>query len=277
MIVVTGATGVIGRTLVGLLRGGRRPPPEVLAVVRRPAGDLGCPYTLADFERPESIGALLSPGDRLFLNSALWPGFADAHRAVIDLAARAGVAQIVAVSVRGAAPGGRLGTGMHGVVDAHLRRSGVPWTILQPSGFLQNLPHDFRDGVMHGSYGPGPVSYVDARDIAEVAASLLTRQVGPDAEHVLTGPQALSHDRIAEELTRELGRPFRYVDLPVPEMTAHLERQGTPHPLAADLAALMAETGDGRWSTTTTAVQEVTGRPPRSLSAFLREHRESFA
>src|SRR5690349_9998795 len=75
MIVITGATGTVGRALAGRLHGH-----DVLAAVRRPA-DLPCPYALADLERPETIGALLSPGDRLFLNSSLWPGFAAAHRA----------------------------------------------------------------------------------------------------------------------------------------------------------------------------------------------------
>ncbi|MFB4280142.1 NAD(P)H-binding protein [Nonomuraea sp. MTCD27] len=271
MIVVTGATGSIGRALVGRLRGH-----DVLAVVRRDAEDLGVPYAKADFDRPDTIGGLLNPGDRLFLNSSLWPGYVDAHRAVIDLAARAGVAQIVAVSVRDAEPGAKLGMGMHGAVDAHLRKSGVPWTILQPSGFMQNLPRDFEHGSMYGAYGTTPVNYIDARDIADVAAALLTAPVGPDRDLVLTGPESLSHDRIAEEIGRALGRPVRYVNLPVPEMTAHLERQGIPQPHAGDLAALMAETGDGRWAATTTAVRDVTGRPPRPLSAFLADHRDAF-
>ncbi|MEV0631673.1 NAD(P)H-binding protein [Nonomuraea wenchangensis] len=270
MIVITGATGTIGRALAGQLAGH-----DVLAAVRRPA-DLPCPYALADLERPETIGALLSPGDRLFLNSSLWPGFAAAHRAVIDLAARAGVAQVVTVSVRGARPGARLGGGMHGEVDEHLRASGVPYAILQPTGFMQNLPGEVRDGRMYGSYGPGPVNYIDARDIADVAAALLTRPAGPGRDHVLTGPESLPHERIAERVSAALGRPVRYVDLPVPEMTAHLERQGMPAPFATDLATLMAETGDGRWATTTTEVEAITGRPPRTLDDFLTDHRTTF-
>ncbi|MCK2216553.1 NAD(P)H-binding protein [Actinomadura sp. ATCC 31491] len=271
MIVVTGATGSIGRALVAGLRGH-----DVLAVVRRPAPDLGCAYEPGDLERPESVGRLLSRGDRLFLNSSLWPGFAAAHRAVIDLAARAGVAQVVTVSVRGARPGALLGGGMHGEVDAHLRASGVPYAVLQPTGFMQNLPGEVRDGVMHGSYGPGAVNYIDARDVAAVAAALLTRPAGPGADHVLTGPESLSHARIAERVTAVTGCPVRYVDLPVARMAAHLERQGLPAPAAADLAALIAETGDGRWATRTPAVEQITGRPPRTLDAFLAEHRAAF-
>ncbi|WP_246083600.1 NAD(P)H-binding protein [Nonomuraea diastatica] len=274
VIVVTGATGSIGRALTERLTssGGH----DVLAVVRRPAAHLGCDHALGDFDEPETIGRLLSPGDRLFLNSSLWPGFTRAHRAVIDLAARAGVAQVVTVSVRGATPGAKLGGGMHGEVDAHLRTSGVPWSILQPTGFMQNLPRDVRDGRLYGSYGPGLVNYIDTRDIAEVAATLLTRPVGADGDHVLTGPESLSHDRIAELISAVLGRPVRYVDLPVPEMTAHLERQGVTQPLAGDLAALMAETGDGRWATATTTVEDLAGRPPRALSTFLSEHVHAF-
>lgn len=272
MIVITGATGSIGRALAGGLRGH-----DALAVVRRPADDLGIPYAQADFDTPATIGALLSPGDRLFLNSSLWPGVIDAQRAVIDLAARAGVAQIVAVSVRGAAPGARLGMGMHAQIDAHLRKSGVPYTILQPSGFMQNLPRDFGDGTMYGSYGPAPVNYIDARDIADVAAALLTGPVGASSEHVLTGPESLSHEEIAERIGRAVGRPVRYVNLPAPEMAAHLERQGIPRPHSGDLAALMAETGDGSWAPVTTAVEDLTGRPPRGLADYLADHESAFA
>ncbi|MDP4507724.1 NAD(P)H-binding protein [Nonomuraea turcica] len=274
MIVVTGATGSIGRALIERLTSSGRH--DVLAVVRRPAEDLGCDYALGDFTEPETIGRLLSPGDRLFLNSSLWPGFVDAHRAVIDLAAQAGVAQVVTVSVRGASPGEKLGGGMHGEVDAHLRKSGLPWTILQPTGFMQNLPRDVRDGCLYGSYGPKQVNYIDTRDIAEVAAALLTRPVGPDRDHVLTGPESLSHEQIAEAIGAAIGRPVRYVDLPLPEMAAHLEWQGIPQPHAGDLAALMAETGDGRWATTTTTVEDLTGRPPRPLSAYLADHKDAF-
>ncbi|WP_101786882.1 NAD(P)H-binding protein [Nonomuraea indica] len=271
MIVVTGATGTIGRALIGSLGG-----EDVVAVVRRPA-DLGCRYVLGDFDRPETIARVLSPGDRLFLNSSLWPGFTGAHRAVIDAAREAGVAHVVTVSVRGAAPGAPLGGGMHGDVDAHLRASGLPWSVLQPVGFMQNLLAEVRDGHFHGSYGPGPVGYIDARDVAAVAAALLTRPVAEaGGDHVLTGPDARTHEEIAAAISAVLRRPVAYVDLPVPAMAAHLAGQGMPADAAHRLAALMAEVGDGRWATTTTTVEDITGRPPRSLTRFLAEHATAF-
>ncbi|MFF0311430.1 NAD(P)H-binding protein [Streptosporangium sp. NPDC004379] len=264
MIVVTGATGTIGRALVEELGGAAR------AVVRRAeqGEELGCDYVVGDLERPESIP--LAPGDRLFLNSALWPGFVQAHKAVIDRAAAAGVAQVMTVSVRGVTSSSLLGFGMHGQVDEHLRASGLPWSILAPVGFMQNLAGDVdEEGRILGSYGRGRVGYIDARDIAAVAAALLTRPVEADAVHELTGPTAPTHDEIAAELTRSLGRTVRYVDLPVEEAAVHLEKRGMPAQVAHDLARLMAQIGDGRWASTTTTVADILGRRPRSLREFL--------
>jgi NAD(P)H dehydrogenase (quinone) len=265
MIVVTGATGTIGRALVEELGG------AVRAVVRRAeqGEELGCDYVVGDLERPASIP--LEPGDRLFLNSALWPGFVAAHKAVIDHAAAAGVAQVVTVSVRGVTSGSLLGFGMHGQVDEHLKASGVPWSILAPVGFMQNLAGDVdEEGRIFGSYGGGRVGYIDARDIAAVAAGLLTAATaGPDATYELTGPVAPTHDEIAAELTRALGRTVRYVDQSVEEAAIHLEKRGMPAQAARDLAELMAQIGDGRWASTTTTVADILGREPRSLREFL--------
>ncbi|MEV4890204.1 NAD(P)H-binding protein [Nonomuraea sp. NPDC055795] len=264
MIVVTGATGTIGRALIKELGGAAR------AVVRRAeqGPELGCDYVVGDLERPESIP--LDPGDRLFLNSSLWPGFVRAHQGVIDHAAAAGVAHVVTVSVRGVTSGSLLGFGLHGQVDRHLKASGVPWSILAPVGYMQNLAGDIdEEGRIFGSYGRGGVGYIDAHDIAAVAAVLLTRPVGADATYDLTGPAAPTHDEVAAELTRALGRTVRYVDQPVEEAAAHLEKRGMPAEAARDLAELMSQIGDGRWASTTTTVSDLLGRPPRSLREFL--------
>jgi uncharacterized protein YbjT (DUF2867 family) len=264
MMVVTGATGTIGRALIEELGGAAR------AVVRRAeqGEELGCDYVVGDLERPESIP--IEPGDRLFLNSALWPGFVRAHQAVIDHAAGAGAAQVVSVSVRGVTSSSLLGFGMHGQVDEHLKASGVPWSILAPVGFMQNLASDVdEEGRIFGSYGRGGVGYIDARDIAGVAAALLTRPVGADATYELTGPSAPTHDEVAAELTRALGRTVRYLDLSPEDAAVHLEKRGMPGQAARDLAELMAQIGDGRWASTTTTVADILGREPRSLREFL--------
>ncbi|MFI6927665.1 NAD(P)H-binding protein [Nonomuraea spiralis] len=272
MIVITGATGSIGRALVAQLHG-----QDVLAVSRKPA-DLGVRHAVGDFTSPETIGGLLSPGDRLFLNSSPFPGWADRLNEVIDRAAKAGVAQIVSVSVRDAAPGASLSAGPHGEIDEHLRASGVPHAILQPTGFMQNLIGDLRGGDrFHGAWGGGRMNYIDARDIAAVAAALLTRPVGASESYLLTGPESPTHEEIAATMTSVLGRPIAYVDLPVPEMAARLAEQGVPEPFATELATAHATLSETGWAEITTTVEEVTGRPPHTLADFLADHAAAFA
>ncbi|GAA2801848.1 SDR family oxidoreductase [Nonomuraea dietziae] len=106
MIVVTGATGSIGRALVARLR---ESGAEVLALVRRAeqGEELGVDYAVGDFERPSSVPM----GDRLFLNTSPWPGFVQRHKEVIDRAVAEGVSQVVSVSVLGATPGAPLSGG----------------------------------------------------------------------------------------------------------------------------------------------------------------------
>ncbi|MFG1890887.1 NAD(P)H-binding protein [Micromonospora sp. NPDC049051] len=279
MIVVMGASGQIGRALIERLD--RWDAPRRAFVRQHQQGaQLGGDYVLGDFDDPGSIRRALAPGARLLLNGSLGPNFVDQQRRIIDLAAEVGVAQVVKVSVRDAAPGGLLGQGMHGEVETHLKRSGLPWTILQPVGFMQNLPADvvFADGEgrFHGSYGAGRVGYVDARDVAAVAAVVLTRPVGEDATLVVTGAEAPTHAEIAEVMSATLGRPVRYVDLTPSEMAERLRLAGMPAGLADDLAALMSLVGDGRWAGTTSVVRDVTGSPPRTLAEFVAEHADAF-
>jgi uncharacterized protein YbjT (DUF2867 family) len=269
MIVVTGGTGTIGGALIERLRGqgaGR----EVLAVVRRPV-DLGVETVVGDFNDPRSIVERLSPGDRLFLNAMPFPRFVETFNEVIDLAAAAGVAQIVSVSVREAKPGNKLSSGVHGEVDEHLRASGVPYAILQPTSFMQNLLRDLRHDRFHGSYGRSAINYIDARDIGDVAAALLTAPVGESRSYILTGPESPPHDEIAAAMTIALGREIRYVDLPVPQLAARLAEEGVPEPYATDLPIAQSTMG-ASWAEVYPTVQEVTGRPPRTLARFLADH-----
>jgi len=270
MIVVTGGTGTIGRALIEGVRG-----QDVLAVVRKPAG-LGVEHALGDFTQPETVTAHLSAGDRLFLNSMPFPGFAESFTTVIDLAKVAGVAQIVTVSVRGAKPGNPLSSGMHGEVDEHLRASGVSYAILQPTSFMQNLIRDLRGNRFYGSWGKARMNYIDARDIGAVAAALLTRPIGQSRDYLLTGPQSFSHAEIAAVMTAALGREIRYVDLPVAEMSARLAAEGVPEPYATDLPTVQSTVADTDWWEVNSTVQDVTGQPPRPLAQFLADHANAF-
>lgn len=285
MILVTGATGSIGRPLVHRLR---EDGVAFKALVRDEAKGraLGGDFVVGDFDDPGSITRALQGVDRLFLNGA------GAHpvdgeqpmirqqKAAIDAARKAGVERIVKISVWHAHQGGRLAEGAHWEIEQHLKASGLGWSVLQPSGFMQNFvtgAGSFNaDGNLVGSYGDAAVSYIDCEDIAACAATLLTGPYGKGESFVLTGPEALTHPEIAERLSAALGRGVRYVDLPPDELAATLKSQGFPAQFAEDVATLLKPVAAGSLAATTSAVQDLTGRAPRTFEDFLAANRHAL-
>ncbi|GLW73863.1 nucleotide-diphosphate-sugar epimerase [Kitasatospora phosalacinea] len=280
MILLTGATGSIGRHLVRRLaaRGA-----EFRALVRDEAKGraLGCAYAVGDFDEPASLTAAFAGVDRLFLGG---PGalpvdgeqpMVRQFTAAIEAAAAAGVERVVKVSVWHAAPDSLLAQGAHGVLDRRLADALPGWTLLQPSGFLQNLllPGAFTpDGRLVGRYGDAPVSHLDTRDVAECAEVLLTGPPRPGESFVLTGPQALTDRELADRVARALHRPVGLLPLAPDETAAALTARGAPPAFAADLAALLREVAAGSLAGVTTAVPTLLGRPARTVDDFLADH-----
>ena len=287
MILVTGATGSIGRALVRQLSADRV---AFTALVRDEAKGraLGCDFVVGDFDDPDSVAAALQGVDRLFLNgSGAQPVDGDGEqpmvrqqKAAIDAAKQAGVERIVKVSVWHAHEGGRLAEGAHWEIEQHLKASGLGWSLLQPSGFMQNFltgAGSFSaEGNLVGSYGDAAVSYIDCEDIAACAATLLTGPYGSGETFVLTGPRALTHPQIAEQLSAALGRTVRYVDLPPDELAATLRSQGLPPRFSDDIAVLLREVASGSLVATTSAVRDLTGRAPRTFEEFLATNSEAL-
>ncbi|MFC8450642.1 SDR family oxidoreductase [Kitasatospora sp. NPDC057223] len=287
MILITGATGSIGRHLVRQLQALRVP----FKALVRDAGKgrlLGCPYVVGDFDDPDSITAALTGIDQVLLNSAGAVPTPDGvpqpmiaqQRAVIDAAGRAGVRRIVKVSVWHAHRGGRLAEGAHWDIEQHLKASGLEWTLLQPSGFMQNFftgAGTFSDdGRLIAPSPDAPVSYIDCQDIAACAAVLLTEPVGPARTFVLTGPEALTMAEIAGQLSGALGKPVEVVGLDRGSMAERLAAQGVPAQFAADVAELWAEVATGSLAATTDEVRNLTGRQPRTFAEFLIANRAAF-
>ena len=282
MILVFGATGSIGRHLVHAL-------PEVTAFVRDPAKATGR-HVVGDLDDPDSIAAALHGVDRVFLNAGgAQPADGEQpmvrqQRAVIDAAVEAGVEHVVKLSVWHARAGGRLAEGAHWLIEEHLKASGLGWSILQPSGFMQNFRTRAavftEDGDILGAYRDSRVSYVDCMDIAACAAALL-RAPRHGETFVLTGPEALTHTEIAAKLSAVASRTIRYVDLPAQDFADRLTALGLPADFADDVATLFAEVADGSLAPVTTSVADLTGRPARTFDEFLRDNagaiREAWA
>lgn len=285
MILVTGATGNVGTPLVEeLASGGAK-----LRALVRPGSDvarlreLGVETAEGSFDDEESLRRALDGVERVFLLTP--PGVHDmlARQArVVDLAAAAGVEQIVKLSsIAADEPTEARIVRAHRRAEEHVERSGVAWTHLRPNWFMQNELAQAQTIAAAGTfYAPdvGRVSMVDARDVAAAAAAVLTGEGHAGRAYVLTGPEALSYADVAERFTRALGRPVSWSEVTLEEARESMLAGGLPDDLAGGFTEIMARYREGGVTAAVSpAVEELTGRRPRSFEQFAGDYADSFA
>lgn len=171
---------------------------------------------------------------------------------------------------------------MMGEIHAWLATHAPLWTALRPSWFMQNvttqrLPSILHEGCLYSATGDGRVPFIDAADIAAVAVEALTDRALASRDHVLTGPEALTYDEVAEAISARTGRPVRHCRLSVPELAARYATFGIPEAYALTLARMDEAIGQGAEDRTTEEVQRITGRPARCFADFLEDQRALFA
>jgi uncharacterized protein YbjT (DUF2867 family) len=282
MILVTGATGTVGRALIDELATTTDQPTR--ALTRRPdtaglpahvevvAGDLGAPGTLE---------AALRGVDGVFLLSAGPEGPEhDQHLAAAAVAA--GVGRIVKLSTLAVDEARVVDpiTRWHRAGERAVREAGVPWTFLRPTGFMSNTlawaPTIADHDTAYHPYGAGRLALIDPRDIAAAAATVLTRPGHEGRTYALCGPEALGPGDEVAILAEVLGRPLRYVEV-TPEaaheaMTGH----GMPAPLADAVLAKQAASLDPEAAVTDRDLPRLIETPPRTFRDWARDHAALF-
>lgn len=283
MIVVTGATGKIGRELVRLLaeRG-----EAVRALARHPAREEvlpGVEWVAGDLARRERLAPVFAGAEKLFLLTGNSEDMVLLQRNALESARESGVRHVVKLSALGASDHSLSVIGLwHYNVERMVRESGLAWSLLRPHHFMDNLldqrENIVREGVVCSAAGEGRIPFIDTRDIAAVAAVTLTASGHEGKVYTLTGPEALSYRRATEILSAVLGRPLSYVAETEDEAWARLRRAGEPVWRIAALLAIAAyqRAGGGPTERLTRTVEELTGRPPRGFEQFARDHAAAF-
>jgi uncharacterized protein YbjT (DUF2867 family) len=282
VILVVGATGLVGGEVTRLLRAGGK---RVRALAREPErapalAALGVELAQGDLERPDSLAAALRGIERVFLASALDPRQVALQGNLVEAARRAGARRIVKLSGLATALDSPVSSGRwHAETERQIAASGMGWTFLRPPFFLQNLlrvaPAPAR-GVVPSASGTGLVAGVDARDVAAVAVAALVRDFGRGQALTVTGPAAFSYADVAKHLCELTGREVRAIEVAPAALRAQLVSGGMPAWHADVLAEFAAHFGSGGGAEVTSVVEAATGRRPRGLEDFLREHAGAF-
>ncbi|MFF0745477.1 SDR family oxidoreductase [Streptomyces sp. NPDC004111] len=278
MIVVTGATGNVGRPLTRVLAGAGQ---QVTAVSRHPAAvPEGVRHVTADLAVPDGLEPVLTGAKALFL---LLPG--DLHSAgadpagIIRRAAAAGVRRIVLLSSQGVAtrPFGATRIAVRAVED-ELRRSGLDWAVLRPGGFASNAlwwAESVRTRrTVAAPFGDVGVPLVDPADIADVAAACLLDDRHSGGVYELTGPQVISPRRQAADIADALGSPVRFHDLSREEAAAAMARS-MPRELAEDTLDILGSPAPAE-TRVSPDVRKVLGRDPRTFAEWAARNVDAF-
>jgi uncharacterized protein YbjT (DUF2867 family) len=271
-VLVTGATGTVGRYVVDRLVEDGVPVTRAVHDVAGFAEEYACRFDFAD---SSTWGPALEGVDRVFLMRP--PAISDIKgviRPFIAELGRRGIRQTVVLSVMGVNP-----AMPHYRLEQDVKAAGLPATMLRPAFFMQNLETVYRDDIhdrdrIRLPAGAGKTSFIDTRDVAEVAvAALAEPDVHAGHAYTLTGGAALNWNAVASLLSAELRRPISYE--PISLITARRELRAADFPAAYVNIQLLIHVVArlGLADTVNTEIARILGRAPRTLADYVHDTR----
>ena len=279
-IVVTGATGQLGRLTVEALLARGVPAADVVATGRnadklRPLADLGVRTAVADLADRAALDAAFAGADSVLLVSASEPGTrVPLHRNAIEAAVAAGVGQLVYTSAPDARETALILAPEHKATEEIIEASGVPATILRNGWYTENyLPQVEQaraTGQIVASVGEGRVASASRVDYAEAAAVVLTTPGHVGKVYELSGDTAWNFEDLATAVGEVIGRQVEFVRVTPDEQLAALRGHGLDEGTAEFVVALDRNTHDGLLAGTSGDLSRLIGRPTTPLLEGLR-------
>jgi len=275
MIVITGASGQLGRLVIEALLQ-TVPAGEIVAAVRHPekVADLaarGVQVRVADYDQPASLAAAFAGADNLLLISANEVGRrVPQHRAVIEAAKAAGVGLLAYTSLLHADTSPLPLAAEHQETEALIRASGLPAVILRNGWYTENylagIPTALQYGVVLGSAGDGRIASAARADYAAAAAAVLTQDDQAGRIYELAGDASYTLAELAGEIAKQSGQAVNYQNLPESEFKAALLGAGLPDFLVTLLAESDVGASKGGLFDDSRQLSQLIGRPTTSLA-----------
>lgn len=270
-ILITGGTGKTGSRLAVKLRE-RGLAPRIAS--RTPGKGL----TQFDWMNPATFASAVEGMQSVYLVA---PGAADpltAMRPFLDFALQSDVQRFVFLSASSLEEGGP----MLGQVNRYLKQNAPTWVVLRPTWFMQNfseMQHRATivgEGLIYSATEDGEIPFIDADDIAAVAAEAVTSESFPSGDPVLTGPELLTYDQVAAMIASVANYPVQHRRLTEEELARRFAGAGMPASYAAFLASLDKGIASGSEAQLTREVHRITGRAPKSFETFAVETRNAW-
>ena len=282
-ILITGATGAVSTALLASLKGSKN---KIRALVRNEtkAAALkaqGIDVFTGDLEHPATLTKAFDGVDAAWILSPPGPRAPEQSSNAVWACRQAGVSHIVRMSALGAAHNApTINSRLHALSDREVAHSGIPYTIVKPHFFMQNLMMSAqsvaKEGVMPFAMGEGKVGMVDVRDVGEFAARVLTTGNHYGKTYDVTGPVSLSLAQVAEQLGTALKKTVKYVPVTVEQAIQAMQAMGLDA-FGLNMMTDYFNAYSNNWGDfTTNDYQNVTGKAPRAFADFAHDFATAF-
>lgn len=278
MICVTGAGGTVGSEVVKEIESANVSFRAAYFSKKKAKAALEkrIDAVIIDYNRPEMLREAFQGCDKLFLLGPNALNQTQLELNAVKAAKAAGVQHIVKHSVMGADEEAFSLALVHRPVEKAIESSGMAWTFLRPNSFMQNVVTFMSESIkakaaFYSSSGQAKISHVDVRDIATMAVRALTEPNHVGKTYTLAGPEALTYDGFANELSKVLGRTIRHISLSPSDFIHGMLAEGIPEAIADRMLDLERYFREDQASRITNDIKQVTGRDPKRFEQYTRD------
>lgn len=279
MILVTGATGNVGSEIARqlLARGIRfriyvRNADKAASLI----GAEGYETALGDFSDEAAFAAALEGIDAVYMVTDQSDAFKTELGRIAGQVKRAGIDRFVMLSAEGDPDSEIFFVRRTGELETIIREAELPWTFLRPDWFMQNFAGYVAMGMVAFADGPGKTSFVDVRDVADVAIKALTESGHTHRTYRLTGPDAMTFAGAAARISAVLGRDLPFVGLTPEQLRDGLIANGAETWYAEMNAEMTFAIRMGMSFSPSNDIEFLLGRPPRSLETYVADHKAAW-
>ncbi|MEL6692279.1 MAG: SDR family oxidoreductase [Pseudomonadota bacterium] len=279
MILVTGATGNVGSEIARQLIAQNAPFRVYVRDADKAASMIGADgyeVALGDFSKEAAFASALDGVDAVYMVTNQSDGFKSDLQRMVRQVEQAGIKRFVMLSAEGDPESDIFFVRRTGELEEIVRGTGLDWTFLRPDWFMQNFAGFVAAGMVAFPEGPGKTSFVDVRDIAEVAILALTAPGHTHRTYRLTGPDAMTFAQAASRISAGLGRDIPFVGITPEQMRDGLIAQGAETWYAEMNAEMTFAVRMGMSFSPSNDVEFLLGRKPRALETYVSDHKAGW-